>query len=114
MSFRTINSNRLHPWLTVFHTETLQHISQSLSFVDSLKSLADLDNSENHQVSALILKLDDSVNAASKALKRCNKLIRIADKSEAGWSAVDEYISDELKSLLVRKTGRRPEEDPRC
>ena len=34
-----------------FNTETLEHITQSLSFVDSLKSLVDLENSENHQVS---------------------------------------------------------------
>ena len=81
-----------------FNTETLEHITQSLSFVDSLKSLVDLENSENHQVSVLILKLDDSLKAASKAIKRRNKLIRIADKSEAGWAAVDEYLSDEVAS----------------
>ena len=81
-----------------FNTETLKHLTHSLSFVDSLKSLVDLEDSENHQVSALILKLDDSFNAASKALKRRNKLIRIADKSEAGWAAVDEYLYDEVAS----------------
>jgi hypothetical protein len=27
-----------------------------------------------------------------------NKLIRIADKSEGGWTTVDEYLSDEVAS----------------
>ena len=76
----------------------MEHVTQSLSFVDSLKSLVDLENSENHQVSALILKLNDSLKAASKAIKRRNKLIRIADKSEAGWAKVDEYLSDKVAS----------------
>jgi len=66
--------------------------------VQSLKFTVDLEDSDNQEVSALILKLDESPNSASKAIKRRNKLIRIADKSEAGWAAVDEYLSDEVAS----------------
>jgi uncharacterized protein YdaU (DUF1376 family) len=66
--------------------------------VQSLKSLVDLEDSENQEVSALIPQLDDSLNAASKGIKRRNKLIRIADKSEAGWTAVDEYLSEIVAS----------------
>ena len=66
--------------------------------MQSLKSLVDLEDSDNQDISALIFKLDDSLNAASKFIVRRNKLIRIADKSEAGWAAVDEYLSDEVAS----------------
>ena len=48
----------------------MEHISQSLSFLDLLKSLVDLED----------------------------KLIRIVHKSEAGWAAVDEFLSDEVAS----------------
>ncbi|XP_072022961.1 LOW QUALITY PROTEIN: uncharacterized protein [Amphiura filiformis] len=36
--------------------------------------------------------------AVASYLKKRNKLIRNADKSAAGWAAVDEYLSDDLAS----------------
>ena len=71
-------------------------ISQSLAFVQAWKSTIDLDGSDNQEVWALILKLDGSLNTASKAITQQNKPIRITDKSEAGRAAVDEYFSDEV------------------
>ncbi|XP_041484375.1 uncharacterized protein LOC121430987 [Lytechinus variegatus] len=48
---------------------------------------------EGKQVTALVL-LKEGIADITKRKKH----IRIADKSEAGWSAVDEYLSDELAS----------------
>ena len=77
--------------------------------MQALKSTIDLDGSDNQEVWALILKLDDSLNTASKAITQQNKPIRITDKSEAGRAAVDEYFSDEVaeeRALKKKKTAR--------
>ena len=43
-----------------------------------------------------ISRTTKKINKLITDLKKRNKCIRFADKSPAGWSAVDEYLSDEL------------------
>ena len=66
--------------------------------------LSNLDLAERIEESISLFKENDT-KTVSKNLKNClemirkrNKLIRLADKSEAGWAIVKEYQTDELAS----------------
>ena len=43
-------------------------------------------------------KVAKRIKEAIKKLKKRNKLIRMADKSKAGWKLVEEYLTDEIAS----------------
>jgi hypothetical protein len=68
--------------------------------LDELKSKITQDIQAEKLDSAL-----SSVKRTSKIVERREKLIKLADKSEAGWLAVEEYESDELADDSADKKG---------
>ena len=79
--------------------------------------LFNFDLAERIEGSICLFK-DNDTKTASKNLRNCfemirkrNKLIRLADKSEAGWAIVEEYQTDELASdtdddRKIRRAGK--------
>ena len=52
-------------------------------------------------------KAEEKLAELSKSLKRRQKIIKLPDKSEAGWLAVKEYQSEELASDSEDEKGIR-------
>ncbi len=65
-----------------FNSKILEFLEQSLKLINSGSAATALPILEK----------------AKEELSKRNKLVKLADKSEAGWAAVDEYQQDELAS----------------
>ena len=63
-----------------FNNTTLEFLDQSIRLI-----------SQGSSISAKVI-----LEKATAEVKQRNKLIKLADKSEAGWGAVDEYLADDL------------------
>ena len=64
----------------LFNNKTIESLENSIKF---------LDNNKADSVKPIL-------EEALKEVKKRNKLTKLADKSEAGWLAVDEYLADDL------------------
>ena len=80
----------------VAETEKLKFAGNKNQFIFNSELCGTLD-----EVSVLLAakqteKAEEKVAELSKNLKRRQKIIKLADKSEAGWLAVKEYLTEEL------------------
>ena len=65
-----------------------EHQEKMLTLITKAKALMSSDPKKSEEL------LDEAIDGINKRIK----YIRIADKSESGWQAVKEYMSDELAS----------------
>ena len=57
-----------------------------------------LDDTDNFLAGRDVEKAGEKVEELKKSLRHCQEIIKLADKSEAGWLAVKEYQTEELAS----------------
>ena len=76
-------------------------VETSYSLSSSL--LGSMNSDSNHLLEGNLAGVNTELENAKTLLNKRNKVIRFVDKSPAGWTAVEEYESDELADDLLRE-----------
>ena len=89
-----------------------QQLDHAIQVLDKFDEASDALKAKSYD------KVKAALDSGTEVVSKRIKLIKMADKSEFGWSTVNEYLSDELASNLMTRrgcTGRRdePKEKPR-
>ena len=80
----------------VAEAEKLKFAGNKNQFIFNSELCGTLDEVSVLLVAKQTEKAEEKVAELSKNLKRWQKIIKLADKSEAGWLAVKEYLTEEL------------------
>ena len=64
----------------------------------NLEQLAKLEEAKSLLEIGSVRRLTKKIDEVISDIQKCNKLIRLADRSAGGWMTVQEYMSDELAS----------------
>ena len=72
-------------------SRSFQFKGNKLQFEFNSSLLDSINSASTHLVERNLSGVNTELENAKTLLKKCNKVIRFADKSPAGWTAVEEY-----------------------
>ena len=82
--------------LSVLSKQSLKSRSNKLQFEFNSSLLDSINTALDHLHEGDLLGVNKELENVKSSLNKRNKVILFADKSPAGWAAVEEYESDEL------------------